>query len=114
VQVENGEYILACPPEIEARVYMAARSNGGVYDSARQLQIPVTIVRGRRPPPGTLGDFSTSPTWPELANEFPNGMDIHWNDCTHFIPMQRPDDVIELIHQQVAAWVDARAAGDAR
>ena len=99
-----GGFRLACPPEVEARVYMAARSNEAVYDSIRALDIPVTVVRARLPDPDAMHDFSSSPTWPGLAQEFPDGRDLHWADCTHFIPMQRPDEVVELIGEQIANW----------
>lgn len=104
VQVESGQYELACPPEIEARVYMAARGNGAVYDSARGLDIPVTIVRAKLPDPDNGHDFSSSPTWPGLVNEFSHGREIHWPDCSHFIPMQKPDEVVEIIKEEVALW----------
>jgi len=51
-----------------------------------------------------LHDFSSSPTWPGLAQEFPDARELHWADCTHFIPMQRPDEVIELIADQISDW----------
>ena len=103
-QAESGEYVLACPPEVEAHVYMAARSNGSVYDSARRIDIPVTIVRAKEPDADNPMDFSSSPTWPGLVKEFPNAREMHWADCSHFIPMQRPDDVVALIREQVDTW----------
>jgi hypothetical protein len=39
-------FVLACPPEFEAAVYMAARGNAAVYDSVRALDVPVLLVRG--------------------------------------------------------------------
>jgi pimeloyl-ACP methyl ester carboxylesterase len=99
-RIESGEYVLACPPEIEAHVYMSARTNGDVYDSARRLEIPVTIVRAMLPSPETGPDFSSSPTWPGLVDAFPQGRELYWPDCTHFIPMQKPDEVIEVIRQE--------------
>jgi pimeloyl-ACP methyl ester carboxylesterase len=105
---ESGEFVLACRPEVEAHVYMAARSNGAVYASARTLDIPVTVVRAKLPAPDAGHDFSSSPTWPGLAGEFKQGVDIHWPDCTHFIPMQRPDDVIGIVRQQVELEVEQR------
>jgi len=98
---ESGEFVLACRPEVEAHVYMSARSNGAVYDSARTLDIPVTIVRARLPAADGAQDFSSSPTWPGLAGEFKHAQDMHWSDCTHFIPMQRPDEVVAIIKQLV-------------
>ncbi len=103
----DGAYRLLCRPEIEARVYMTARSNGGVYDSVRGLDIPVTVVRAQAPTKDEAG-FSASPTWPNLSSAFPRGRDIHLHDCTHFIPMERPDFVVEQIREAIAAWQQAR------
>ncbi|MEE4284483.1 MAG: alpha/beta hydrolase [Pseudomonadales bacterium] len=100
----HGNFRLCCPPELEARVYMTARTNGEVYDSIRSLDIPVTIVRAKLPDPDAGQDFSSSPTWPELAGEFPQAKDLHWSDCSHFIPMQRPDDVNKLLAEELQAW----------
>lgn len=102
---EDGGFQLACPPEIEATVYMSARSNGGVYDSVRTLDIPVFIVRAKEPGSQLGGpDFSSSPTWPPLVKEFKHGQELHLKECSHFIPMQVPALVIDLIREQIAAW----------
>jgi pimeloyl-ACP methyl ester carboxylesterase len=105
-----GGYKLACPPELEARVYMTSRSNGAIYDSVRELDIPVTIVRAKTPLPGATMDFSSSPTWPGLAQAFPRGREIFWPECSHFIPMQKPDEVIALIEAEIAAWKEQHSA----
>jgi len=42
-------------------------------------------------------DFSASPTWPELAAQFPRGQDVHLPELTHFIPMQDPQLVADFI-----------------
>jgi hypothetical protein len=42
-------------------------------------------------------DFSSSPTWPELVKEFRYGREIHFPEHTHFLPMEIPDRVAELI-----------------
>jgi pimeloyl-ACP methyl ester carboxylesterase len=97
--VEDGDgFTLACPPEIEASVYMASRSNPGVYASIRALEIPVLILRAKLPPEDrTVMDFSSSPTWPGLVHEFQHGREIHFADRTHFLPMEIPDEVADLI-----------------
>jgi len=102
-QTPTGEYTLACLPEVEAHVYMSARTNGRIFDSVRALDIPVVVVRAKLPAPDSGQDFSSSPTWPDLAAAFKFGRDLHWPDCSHFIPMQRPDAVIELIQEQLDA-----------
>ena len=108
VPAPEGGFQLACPPEMEATVYMSARSNGGVYDSIRKLDIPVFIVRAKERSAELGGpDFSSSPTWPGLVNEFKNAQELHLQDCSHFIPMQKPDLVIGLIREQVDQWEPA-------
>ena len=106
---ESGGYRLACPPEIEASIYMSSLSNRAVYDRLRTLDIPVTLVRARRRPPGVAHDFAASPTWPELAREFPQARDLHWADCSHFIPMQRPEEVAGLIREETRRWRQSAA-----
>ena len=104
-KLASGEYRLLCPPEIEASVYMTARTNGGVHDSARALDIPVTIIRAQLPPAErSQMDFASSPTWPELVGEFNRGRDLYYPECSHFIPMQMPDQVIRALQEEVDAW----------
>lgn len=101
----NGTFTLACPPEVEASVYATSRSNAAIYESVKAIKDPVTVLRAksRSIAPGTF-DFASSPTWPGLATTFPNAREIHLADCTHFIPMQMPERVIEVIREEVAAW----------
>ncbi len=109
--VPSGEgYELACPPEFEAAIYMTSRTNAGVYDSVRSLELPVLILRAKRPDPDRdVMDFSASPTWPGLVAEFPNAQEIHFEDLTHFLPMQVPDVVARLILEEVDAPGRARS-----
>lgn len=104
VQVQPGDYQLACPPEVEAHVYTASRSNGAVYNSVRKLQIPVRILRAKLPADAAVHDFSSSPTWPGLVNEFANASELHLADCSHFIPMQMPDTVIQAVAEAIDGW----------
>jgi pimeloyl-ACP methyl ester carboxylesterase len=91
-------YQLACPPVIEASIYMTSRSNPGVYDSVRALAAPVMIMRAKRPPPDRdVMDFSSSPTWPGLADEFQNGREVYFPDHSHFLPMEDPQLVATYI-----------------
>ena len=47
---EDGDgLVLACPPDVEASVYMSGRTNGSVYESARSLEIPVLVLRAQEP-----------------------------------------------------------------
>jgi pimeloyl-ACP methyl ester carboxylesterase len=95
---EGGGFELACLPETEASVYMTSRTNPGVYDSIRALEIPVLILRAKEPPPErTVMDFSSSPTWPGLVHEFRKGREIYFPDHTHFLPMEIPERIAGLI-----------------
>lgn len=99
----QGGWTLACPPEVEASVYMASRTNIGVFDSVRAIDLPVLILRAMEPPGERKAfDFASSPTWPELVHEFPNGREIYLPDCTHFIPMQMPNRVIQSVSEAVS------------
>lgn len=82
---------LACPPAIEASVYMVSGSSA-IHDEARSVKVPVTVLRARLPGPGPrdLTDFTASPTWPDLAGLFEQGRDVFLPELTHFIPMQDP------------------------
>lgn len=87
----DDAFVLACPPLVEASIYMGSGGHD-IGEIIAALPHPVVVLRARagRREPGTL-DFSASPTWPELAAAFPHGRDVHLPDLTHFIPMQRPD-----------------------
>ncbi|MBE7637337.1 alpha/beta fold hydrolase [Sneathiella sp. P13V-1] len=91
---EEGSKSLACWPETEASIYMSHRSVNPL-DQLIHVEVPTKILRARfeavRDPKKI--DFSLSPTWPELASAFPDGVakDVYLPHLTHFIPMQDPD-----------------------
>lgn len=91
-------YVLACPPETEASIYTTSSSQVDVYENVRNVQVPVMVMRAKRPPPDRqMMDFSSSPTWPGLAEAFAQGRDRHLRDHTHFIPMEDPALVARYI-----------------
>lgn len=95
VPAPSGEGMeLACAPEDEASVYASSRSNPGILEAAKRVDIPVLVVRALYT---TLNDFKSSPTWPELANILPRGKDLHRPDMTHFHPFQDPGDAARII-----------------
>ena len=91
---EGDGFELACSPEMEASIYMSSRSNAGIHQAATTLDIPVLVVRAAQ---GSMGDFKSSPTWPELASTIPNGTDMPRPDMTHFHPFQDPADAAKII-----------------
>ncbi len=96
-------YTLACPPEVEAEIYSRSPFYS-IYHLLPKVTHPVHVVRARCSPKlSTTTDFSSSPTWPELAAHFPRGRDTHVPELSHFIPMQSPE--------RTAVWI--REARDA-
>jgi pimeloyl-ACP methyl ester carboxylesterase len=102
----DGEWFeLACSPEVEGAVYIG-QTDPDIYERLRSIHLPVHIVRARTHPEGRfVPDFSHSPTWPHLVNEFRNATEVHLAEATHFFPMEQPDFV--------AAQIAACAAGTA-
>jgi len=97
---DGDGFVLACPPAIEASVYMTSRTNGTIHEHVRKVEAPVKILRA--PPAETLDqmNFASSPTWPGLVHEFPNATERVLADLTHFIPMQAPHLVAEKILEE--------------
>ncbi len=83
-------FSLACDPRVEVGIYLDSASRDP-YEELKSVSIPVTVLRAPPADPnaGTL-DFSSSPTWPELAQYFPRGEDVFLPAHSHFIPMEDP------------------------
>ncbi|MFK7912703.1 MAG: alpha/beta fold hydrolase [Pseudomonadales bacterium] len=93
---------LACPPTVEASVYMGSSSTD-LHEQLGSVLQPALVLRApARDPASTEMDFSKSPTWPQLAAVFPNGRDELLADLTHFIPMQDPALVANRIESLLA------------
>ena len=89
---------LACPPALEASAYMGAWRNNP-YLWTDQVTCPTTILRARNAERKGAMDFSSSPTAPDLWKSFATARDLHWPDVSHFIPMEVPERLAELIVQ---------------
>lgn len=102
VPYPHGHHLeLACPPRLEASAYIgAARTD--LYPIVRAVRCPVTVLRARNAERTSDMDFSVSPTWPDLATQFVDGRDLHWPDVSHFIPMEAPERLAELIAAGIA------------
>ncbi|MEM8723989.1 MAG: alpha/beta hydrolase [Pseudomonadota bacterium] len=97
----DGEgYELACPPEVEASVYASSRSNSGILETAKEVDIPVLVVRAKQL---DQMDFKGSPTWPKLASILPQGTDMHRPDRTHFHPFEDPADAARIIAEAMTS-----------
>jgi pimeloyl-ACP methyl ester carboxylesterase len=100
---EEGIRQLACNPINEASNYLNHRDNGVILDLLPRIGMPVTLLRA--PTSNNLaGDFSASPTWPELASALPLCRDIYLPGHNHFIPMQDP----ALVARYISAALEDR------
>lgn len=102
-QETDGSYRLLCDPNVEARVYMTSHGPVEIFERVREVNVPVIIVRARTAT-GDGPDFSSSPTWPGLVERFSNARELFWPDCSHFIPMERPDEIVELLRRCTQDW----------
>lgn len=93
----SGEGLeLACPPALEASMYQNAL-RADPHGWFGRMAAPVTLIRA---PTGTRGDamdFSLSPTWPGLGGALGAVRDELWDEHSHFIPMEAPGRVADLI-----------------
>ena len=95
---ENGAFRLACMPDTEAAVYTGASvPEADIRPLLARIVQPTLVLRSgiEQPPAGF--DMSGSPTRPDLASYIPGAKDIRLNDCSHFIPMERPAYIASLI-----------------
>lgn len=96
---DGDGYVLACPPQIEAAIYENSPApESDIYKEIDTIQIPVQIIRATKPAaPSDV--MSRSPTAPELAANFANATDLPLPQNSHFIPMESPAFVADLITQ---------------
>lgn len=103
VPASDGDHLeLGCPPVLEASAYMGSwRSNP--YDWTGDVKCKTTVLRARNAERAGPMDFSISPTAPDLWQKFPDAVDLHWSDLSHFIPMEQPGRLASLIADLIAA-----------
>ena len=94
---EGDDFVLACPPLVEASIYMGTDGRD-ISALINTLTHHTVVLRAREGVGNGKGlDFSQSQTWPGLADALINGRDVYLPDLTHYIPMQRPDLVASHI-----------------
>ena len=103
---EGDSFVLGCPPEVEASIYLGSAGQD-IRPTIAALGHPVVVLRakprnasdnGGGPEAGAM-DFTRSPTWEGLAAALPNGRDVYLPGLTHFMPMQKPDLVADYIRE---------------
>jgi lipase len=93
----DGEGLeLACPPALEASVYQNALRTSP-HEWLHYLAVPSTVIRAPTGERGGPLDFSLSPTWIGLGSAIGAERDELWAEHSHFIPMEAPVRVAELL-----------------
>ncbi|WP_428627709.1 alpha/beta fold hydrolase [Sphingopyxis sp.] len=93
-------YELACPPALEASVYQGAQRTNP-YGWLASLAVPTSIIRAKTGERDGPLDFSVSPTWPGLGELIRAVRDEQWSDHSHFIPMEAPQRLADLVADQI-------------
>lgn len=99
----DGEFVLACPPEVEASIYLNSREPGAnIHAEIAQIPHPVVVMRaGKERQPGVF-DLAASPTAPDLASRFARGREVVLAEASHYIAMEEPAMVADEIRQLAA------------
>lgn len=89
-------FVLACPPMVEASIYQNAQ-RCSPYPLAEHITADITIIRAKRAERAGEMDFSASPTWPDLARHLNEARDLYWPAHSHFIPMEAPQKIADML-----------------
>ncbi len=88
---QNGRFVLACPPDVEASIYGASNdAASSPYDLLPKIEQPVTVMRSGIPWNLEKFDLGASPCAPDLAGHFRHGRDVLLEGRNHYIPMEAP------------------------
>jgi pimeloyl-ACP methyl ester carboxylesterase len=97
---EGDEFVLACPPEIEASIYRGSKHpDADISAELRTIQTPTTIMRSANLMTKDKFDLSASATDPALASRMPNATDIFLDGVSHLIPMEHPKLVVDVLRR---------------
>jgi len=89
VECSGGGVSLRYPREWEARVFEAAPHH--VWAHLRRLSVPAVFVRG------SLSTTFLPAAAARAAREVPGARVVELPGATHFVPMERPDELAQLI-----------------
>ena len=87
---------LACPPRLEASVYLGA-AHTDPYAWLGRIMAPSSVIRARTGDRTSNLDFSVSPAWPGLGERLGAVRDEQWAEYSHFIPMEAPQRLADLV-----------------
>jgi pimeloyl-ACP methyl ester carboxylesterase len=87
---------LACPPSLEAAIYQHSTDReSNIYAEIANVKAAVKVVRARLSPKET--GFTSSRTAADLVSRFAHAVDVYLPQYTHFLPMEAPHLVADII-----------------
>ncbi len=95
----EGDYVLCCPPEAEAAIYLTVL-NSSTFRALPNLRIPAHFVAGDPAPP------DGPPSWAALvqglaAERAPRGRLTVLRGVGHMMPFERPDRCRDLVREML-------------
>lgn len=88
---EAGEIVLTYSPEWEARIYALPPTE--VWDLIPEINVPTFGIRGADT------DTLVPAAWQLWQMAQPKGKFLNIDGCTHMLPMEKPLEIAEAIHQ---------------
>lgn len=92
----DGSRVLVCDPQVEAEFYRMATAHG-VWDRLGEIACPVTLVIGEH------SDSHPPRSAAALAERFGKSRMISVAGADHFVPMEKPDVLTQVILEVLAA-----------
>jgi pimeloyl-ACP methyl ester carboxylesterase len=90
LEQREGAWWLKCPPWAEAEVYRTATVHGA-WDRLGEVGVPVLVVAGQR------SDSHGAAFMERMTGMLPKARSEVVADAGHFLPMERPDRLAELV-----------------
>ena len=92
-ETEDGKIRLCCAPHWESRCFAVCPHD--LWRSIPALKIPILVLYGAN------SDTFLAPAARRLKSKIPSAQMVQLDDTGHFVPMDRPDETVEIISKFV-------------